>query len=465
MRRWVAAFAASCAWPAVAEAEPAIVYVPTQDVTLTPTGEGDCSGIGGQVHSAGGCANVPQQVATPPHPAAAALIDMLGESLDSYDVHVTSVRPPPYIAYTMLLANEDPAPTSMSFTCSSGGINCAGLKRNDIAMTRGPTTNCVAPELLQTALYALGRASGLEGVSDTSDVMHYVPDYSMAAVGFVDGCSPIVNQLGFNDKGNLIELPLECTSLDHSGCVNGQQNSHVDLLDRYGPRLVDREPPQFSALEPGDGAVVAVGSELVLDVEVSDADPVIGLQWTIISPIFGNQTVESGQISRCTNDLCDMEWPDAIPLKPTDSDWSFSVAGLPEGDYEVMLEAADFHGNVAEPVVMVVSIGDVPPPPATDTGADTSADTSGGPSNTTSTTSTTSVPPPASNGTDDGADDEGSVDGTGGSAMEGGALDQGCSCRSGSSPVPGGLLWGLLIAAGVARRRRATFPAVAGSGR
>ena len=43
------------------------------------------------------------------------------------------------------------------------------------------------------------------------------------------------------------------------------------------------------------------------------------------------------------------------------------MSGIPEGEYEVTFEASDFHGNVMEPIFMVIYVGEVPPGTTTDT--------------------------------------------------------------------------------------------------
>ncbi len=444
----------------VAQAEPAILYVPDEDVELQPVGLGDCSGQGGQDNSALNCADVPGATGIPAHPDAPTLRGDLMMALDAYDVHITGERPPSYLAYTMLLPTGAPQPRSENFTCTLGGINCGARKRNDVLRVVDSTQNCLVSDLLLASLYAFGRASGLEGVSNPIDAMNYPPDYSMGAAFFVDACAPIINQMGFDDMGMPVELPLECTSLDHVGCMDDQQNGHADLLDVYGSRVVDLDPPVLSNLQPGDGAFVELGDDLVLDVDLSDADPVLGGRWSIYSRVFEGQ-FEDNLVTMCTNDVCFVNWDDALPLKPTDSDWSLTLAGLPAGVYEVTFEAADFHGNVAEPVVQVVYVGD--PPPGT-TGDSAEDDMGEGPFTTGTMTSggTTAPPNPDSGPLDDSGEvgpgsvddgpESGSVGSAGSSQDEDGLIDHGCACRSTPSSGWG---WGLMVLlAGVARRRR-----------
>lgn len=432
--------------PALASAEPAIVYVPTETVTLTPLNTPPC---GSGINSALGCGGVSMAAGVTdidPYDGAAALITAMTDALEVYDVLVTDVRPPVYVPYLMLMPSDDPAEMSMSFTCTSAGINCSSRQRNDMLFTLGTTVNCMNPEITHAALYAFGRASGLEGVDNPDDYMNYVPDYTTPPMGFMDACADRVNQMGFNDQGNPIVQQLECTSLDHFECPDDAdgdpgQNSHQDLLSYYGERTEDTEAPVFSNIVPEDGAVLAAGDPLTIDVDIADAETVLGVRWTISSPALMD-LIGAESFSQCTNDSCDDNWNDATPLKATDSDWGITFQGLNPGEYTITLEAADFHGNVAEMVTYTVIIeGD-----ATDTGnVDTGADETAGPVDT--------------GNNDDSAftsgqdSDDGNTDGATGANDDGGG---GCSCRTSQTPgqTPGGAVLMLLGLVGLGAMRR-----------
>jgi len=344
-----------------AAAEPAILYIPTEPIVLLPLGPAPC---GSTVNSALGCgAPSDMEEMVEPYADVEVLTMALDEALGDYDVMVTNSRPPEYVAYLMLLPSDTPDEDSQSFTCTATGINCGSRQRNDIAFTFGATMNCMSPEVLHVALYSFGRASGLEGVANPGDYMSYVPDFGLPPAGFLDVCSDRVQQIGFNDAGMQVELPLECTSVDHVECpddANGfvQQNSHQDLLLFYGPRTEDTDPPVLTNVVPADTTELPEGGELVLDVDITDADPVVGVRWVISSEALEAAGVENGRLSMCTNEVCDVSWDDATPLKATDSDFRFSLVGVPAGEYTITLEAADFHGNVAEMITNVVTVGE-----------------------------------------------------------------------------------------------------------
>lgn len=441
--------------PSVASAEPGILYIPTEEVTLRPLNMSPC---GSQVNSALGCGGASEETQEPPYADADALTMALADNLAEYDVLVTNERPPEYISYVLHLASEEPADMSVSFSCAFGGINCGARNRNAITSTSGTTMNCIDPELVHASTYAFGRVSGLEGVDNPEDWMHYVvadgpmggPDYTTPPLGFQDVCNDRVQQQGFNDRDEQVSLPLECTSVDHFTCDgpggSQGQNSHQDLLLYYGPRVEDIDPPVLSNIVPENGAVLMTGdngvAELAIDVDIMDADPVVGVRWTIESEALVSDMFPDGILTICTNDVCMLNWPDAAPLKATDSDWASPAAlNFPPGEYTVTLEAADYHNNVADPVSFTVTImGE----PGGGTGNDTgTVDDTGNDDNDDNDTA------PFTSGADETGDDDGTS--TTSSQDDGGG---GCSCRTSQAPAGSAVLMLLgLMGLGTLRRR------------
>lgn len=436
--------------PDVSAAEPAILYVPTDPVMLVPLDH--CGGLG---NSALGCADVDGPTEVPPYPDAVELAAAMREVLDPYDVWVTHMRPPAYLAYVMLLPSDQSNAFSQSFACMTVDANCGARQRSDVALTYRSTGHCIDSEPLHAALHAFGRVSGLEGVANPDDYMHYPPDYATRPVGYLDVCSDRVQQLGHDIEGNVVGLPLECSSLDHYECPAGangeaQQNGHRDLVLYYGRHTEDTAAPVLSYVEPADGAVLMEGEALVVDVHVHDDDPVVGVRWTFDSQalveLIGTETY-----THCTNDVCNANWGDATPLKATDSDWSITLQGLPPGEYTISVEAADYHGNTAETVTFTVTIegetgestGSVDETGGSGTGGSTGGvdETSGGHG--------TEEPPMTTTGQAMG--EAGSETG-GGEASDGG---EGCSCRA--TRTPGGMalvLLGLVGMGAMCRRGR-----------
>jgi len=437
---------------ASADDEPGILYIPTEPVTLQPTGMAPC---GADVNSALGCGGATEMVEEAPFGDAAGLTASLAEELAPYDVMVTNERPPEYVSYLMMLPSEEPSEMSTSFTCTFGRTNCASRNRNDIVSTSGSTMNCLDPETLHAAVFAFGRASGLEGIANPDDWMNYElgmgalagPDYATPPVGFIDSCSDRVPPQGFNDQMMQVSLPLACTSVDHVMCdapggMQGQ-NSHQDLLLYYGERTDDADPPELSNIVPEDGAMLAEGDDLVLDVDITDADPAVGVRWTISSDAIISDPFPDGILDQCTNDVCSSNWNDALPLKATDSDWAVTLEGLPAGSYAITLEAADYHGNVAEMVSFSITIG---PSEGEDSSGGGMMDTGNASASASASNTNGNM---EEGGFTSGEDDTGSGGGTGQDVDD----SSGCSCRTAPSRGGGVLMLLGLMGLGVMRRR------------
>jgi len=434
-----------------ASAEPGIIVLPSEDVELVPTA--NCPVMqGGQTNAGLGCGGVSEPGTVTAYDGDLdALTTGLATAVEAYEVYVTNTRPPEYVPYMMLMASTEDLPESTSFTCTSVGANCGVLQRNNMGFTSGSTEQCTmpkAPETLASVVYAFGRMSGLEGTDSPTDAMFYTPDYTMPNVAFEDQCNNLVQQNGFNDMDEVVQLPLECTSRQHTGCdEDNQQNANADLLEFYGARTEDTDAPTFEDLVPEDGAEIEPG-EFLLGVTMVDAETILAARWTVSSPALEELGVKGGIISKCTNDACldpqsggALNWQDGT-FKATDSDWGVTeFADFPPGDYEITLEASDYHGNVADPVTINVTVT----APAGDSGG--ADETGGGDGDGDGDGGDNSF---------DGGDDDGGTGGTGdggSGAADDGADDEGCSCTT--APTSGGgmlfLMAGLL---GLGLRRR-----------
>ena len=443
-----AATLAAIAAPNSAGADPGILYIPTEAIDLVPTAECPIA-QGGQPHSGLGCGGVAEAGTVEPYAGDMdGLMTGVSDAVVDYDVLVTNTRPPPYVPYYMLMPSDVVAREGTSFTCTSAGISCGGRNRNDIAFINGGTENCTEPDPVHAALYAFGRMSGLEGTDDATSPMGYVPDYTAPATAYSATCANLVQQIGFNDQDEQINLPLECTSLDHEPCdADDQQNDQADLLAFYDARVEDVDAPVLSDVSPEDGATIE--GSLDLTVTVADADVLVGVSWTIQSEALDGLegTLPGGIISRCTNNACQTDW--GHEANTPDEDYSLSIPGLPDGDYVITLEAADHHGNVAETITINVAIAGG--------GGDEGVDETGDGADD----------DPSDDGPDDGPDDDGpgddssvfttgadeTGDGNGDGGADGGDEDpDGCACAA--SPESGGLMVLLLGLFGLGLRRR-----------
>ncbi len=349
-----AAAASLLALANVAQAEPAVLYIPTEPIDLVPSGTIGtlCENVGmGEYNPGAGCfPNLEMETTEAPYGNAETLAMDIAAALEPFDVHVTTERPPAYLPHYMLLPSDEVSKMGTSYSCAGAPIGCAGRRRNGIATTSGGTMNCMDPDQLQASLYAFGRMAGLEGSVNPMDPMHYPPDFMTPATAFQDQCddrSQLIN------PETMMPSPLECTSADHNGCEMGQQNTVADLTAYFGERTDDTDPPVLSNMQPTDGQdfelpAGAAVAEVTFSVDIEDADPIVGLSIRVESDVF-MPDLGRNYITGCTNNHCDFNLIAGDPFKPTDSDWAFAL-GLPGGSYAVTIEASDYHGNVADTI-------------------------------------------------------------------------------------------------------------------
>jgi hypothetical protein len=439
---------------------PGILYVPLEDVELLAASDPQCAGV--DVHSGKSCGGADRASTVAPYDDAEGLGSDLAEALADFDVTVTHTRPPKYVPFLMLLASDVEASDSASFTCTAGGIDCAAQSRRRIATTSGGSLNCTNPDPLQAALYAFGRMSGLEGVENPDDPMGYPPSYTPAVTAFDDSCASIVQQQGFDVRGNPVLLPLECEETDHTGCDPGMQNSVADLTATYGAAAFDPDvdPPVIAIVSPEDGQVFVQGDDVVIDGTVEDDDAFVGAMWTV----RGEGLVELLDVDTyeyCTNQACipgegrlrgvtsrSTGWDEPDAAKATDSSFEVpTIRGLPVGEYTVTFEASDMHGNVADAISITFTVEE--PPPSDDTGAGSGAGDDAPPADDGT---------PADGGsssTTGGGESSTAADGSGSGTGDASATGDGGGCGCSSEPDREGraFFWLGISGLAVARRR------------
>lgn len=440
---------------AYADTKPAIVWVPTASIELTPSGMVDsiCQKMqmSGSAVAAGCVSGLDEPITREVSADAMAIASELRTAFEAYDISIVADPPPAYVPVFALLTSDAESEESGSYTCGSQVANCSGLSRDGTFSTNAGTLRCTDPDDVQAAIYAVGRLAGLEGKEDATDAMHYPPDYTMPVYTFTDECGPISAQLRGEDK--MTAIPLECTSLDHVGCDSGEQNSHADLLENLGPNAADSDAPVIAISSPADGDVIAEGGAINVAATVEEASNFAAVRITIASPALEGleeANIFGGEISFCTTDICDVNFLDGEPFKTADSAWGTGdITGLPGGEYTITLEGSDYYGNEADPVVVTITLEGGPIDPSggdTESGGDT--DPTGDPTDPTSASDT------ATTFASDGGSSSGDGD-TDGGGDSGGADDDGGGCSVGGSGGAGGsiaMMLGLL-GLGLLRRR------------
>lgn len=465
-----------------AETKPAVVWIPTSPVDVTPSGSVDTvcakTGMSGSAVAAGCLPSVDEDTTLMPHPDAQTIVDGVTAAFAAYDIRVVTEAPPEYLPTFAVFTSDAPVEDATSYTCSSPNANCAARSRDRAHFTNGGTDSCTDPDIVTSAVFTLGLLAGLEGKDAApDDWMNYPPNFIGPPTMFVDGCGAIANPIGGED--GMTVLPLECTSLDHVGCDAAEQNSHADLLENLGVANADEDAPVIDLSSPTDGDVIEEGGALEVTFTLDEASNFAGVRIVVRSEALVDVPgVTAGELTFCTTDLCDLNFLAGDPFKTADSTWSTGeLVGLPSGEYTVEIEASDYYGNEAEMISLLVTVGDGPVDPTEGdptTGGETSAtggetsegggetgpggETTGGSSGPGSTTGPGGDP--TAGGDDPGAtaSASGELPTTEGGESSGGAsaddsVARGCSAapeRSGGASIA--LMFGLL---GLRLRRRA----------
>jgi hypothetical protein len=304
-------------------------------------------------------------------PDALAIIQVFENAMAAYAVRVAYEDPPPqHLPYSMVMMGGTPQDVgqmsgTLGVSCSS---DCGDVWWRDttLAFTEesgNPTT------LGNTALQEAAHAFGLDHIDGTEHIM-----YPLATPGnkiWADTCTPYNNSTG----------GIGCTYIHEVFCPEGgAQNSHAELLAFFGPNMPDIEAPSVTIGSPADGIEVPSGGAISISSEVTDDHLGYGWRLRVVPP------TESGMDDVIAN---------AYALE---TGWDISFSGLPDGEYEVWVEAVDHDGNEGSDMVRVfVGV------PATDSG---------------------------------GVDESGGADGSGGDAMgTGGGEDSGGGTGSDTTPL------------------------------
>lgn len=325
-------------------------------------------------------------------------------------------------AYNILIVDERPTQGEYTMNMTgptnplAGNILGVALLDCDDASTHNNVTFAFhsvsdshsAATQATTVSQEVAHSYGLEHVNDGSDIMN--PSNVGGDPSFRDECINIVPHPQFG---------ILCTDQHAAACGSGsQQNSHAELLNLFGPAIVDDAPPEVELVSPLDGANFQTGDSFTIEVEAFDDGSVAQVE------LFVDGVAEGTLAS---------------------APWNFNVDDVPPGEYEFYVSAVDLAGNEAMSNVVTVSVtanGEAPD------GGDTSGGTDDG--------SGDDGDPTGDNDTGDDSDPgDDSTDGALPPAY-GGAIEDadGCACNSGRAPTGFAATLLLLGFASTQRRRR-----------
>ncbi len=233
------------------------------------------------------------------------IVARMQELLEPYAVEVYAFdRPPAYLPYTTVMLGAQAEQLgfpehTLGFTCE---VDCGDASSVDLTLAFDDDEATLAV----TAVHELGHTWGLDHVSDPASVMSPFANADSAALG--GGCLPLSDETG----------EILCGEAHAKFCDAGSQDSHAELLARFGARTPDTEPPRLTLHAPADGDSVVVGQAVTVALEIEDNIARAGGRIEV--PALGAQLVVAD--GRQDREI-----------------W------LPLGEFELRVEAIDAAGN------------------------------------------------------------------------------------------------------------------------
>ncbi len=253
-----------------------------------------------------------------------AVMQAVRATLAEYDLVVTQTRPASgeYALSVVSPTNPLAGTADAASVLGIAVLDCgdAQTQRNVTFAFHGIDDAYSAAATATTITQELAHAIGLEHVDDPRDVMY--PHNVEADTEFLDECVPVVPDA----KGRIYcgeQHAIECGAPD-------LQNAHAELLARFGHAKPDTTPPVVRITSPADAAVVALATDVEIEVAVDDDDALVTARLFVDGdPVDGDEVAPFGWTLR-----------DPAP-----------------GTHELYVEAYDLAGNVgvSDPVTVEVS--------------------------------------------------------------------------------------------------------------
>jgi hypothetical protein len=266
--------------------------------------------------------------------ARAALVQAVRTDWAAYAVTITETRP---AAGDYVMTVVSPTNPYAGIAAGIAPLDCMDTwTRNNIVYAfHGANDGYSINEQARTVGQEVAHSIGLEHTTDQNDIMSYA--YGPADFWFVEGCSPIL----------LTEMSPEVYCVDQhlQFCGASQQNSHAELLNLIGAGTPDTQAPVLSIVSPMDGSTFDEGAAFDIQVEATDEVGVSEVELFVDG------------VAMASDATAPFSWP---------------VADIPAGQYEMYAEARDAAGNASMSNVIII---DVAPAPGSE---DPDGDSSGG---------------------------------------------------------------------------------------
>jgi hypothetical protein len=178
----------------------------------------------------------------------AAVLQAVKADFAAYDVVVVDSRPTSG-NYTMAMVG----PVDAGMVLGIAPLDCRDRLPNNVVFAfHGPNDGYTAPAQARTISQEVAHSFGLEHVDRPGDIM-----YPVSAGGdpaFLDECIAVV-----------ANPMIECGDQHEDHCPAGQQNSHREVLQRFGPSTpVDPAEVLLEISEPGDGDEIGAATPFTI---------------------------------------------------------------------------------------------------------------------------------------------------------------------------------------------------------
>lgn len=309
-----------------------------------------------------------------------------------------------------------------SFAGIAPGGDCWDNGGGDVSFTleASGSTDGMAEIILQE----LAHTWGLDHVDSVQDLLY--PTTEGQNKTFRDECLQVVSDVDLNPAQGF------CSHHQEACGTMSQQNSYQEMLMIFGPSVPDTLAPTIAVLSPNHGDILDGGDfDLEIGIEDDQRPAVIVTRITIDSDVLPEPIETSGAFVG-PNEL------------------SFPISGLPNGDYDIVVEGQDESDNPASDTITIRIQGSEVPPAGDDDdddddgSVDDGGSGDGGPGDD----------GPSGDDDDDDDDDAGTGDTEGAGADGGGGDDGGCAVHTGGLPR-GPVALGFVLVLGVIARRRA----------
>lgn len=324
-----------------------------------------------------------------------ALLQQVRAHFAGLGLRVVDTQPPEWVPYTMAVVGgewDDTAATSVVRGVAPE-VDCLRANQRHVVFAFVGSDEPTVQQATTISQEA-GHAWGLDHVLGDGLIMSY--DWEALSSGFSQDCVPLCEEACQGPD------TVYCQAQHAEHCPEGEQKSWAELLQTFGDDTPDTEPPTVTVLAPNDGDVLPPGSDLLVEVDVTDDYGGVG--WRFELELDGEAAADQTAFERET---------------------TWSLTSLPEGSYLLRVIAEDHADHRVEQTV-AFDVGEVA---ADETGGDdAAADTGGG-----------AQMDGGQTGGDETGDDEGPC------------TDGGCACRS--DRREGSPAWLLLLLGALSRRR------------